>query len=109
MTLIADFTSRYAVIQMSDTLVSLNRQPPNEWDPRFNKTVIYLASDALVSISYSGLAYINQISTDSFIDRVLGELQHNLKSVIPPIIFVVDQKKRQQEIVLSVRTALIFR
>jgi hypothetical protein len=52
-TLIADFTSRYAVVQVSDRLVSLNRHPPDEWDPRSNKTVIFLASDAIVSISYS--------------------------------------------------------
>jgi hypothetical protein len=38
-----------------------------------------LASDALVSISYSGLAHINRIPTDLFIDRVLGELQHQPK------------------------------
>jgi len=59
--------------QVSDRLAS--RRPHSgdaePWDPTWNKSVILLASDALVAISFSGLAYLDGRPTDQWVAETL--------------------------------------
>lgn len=68
MTLVLTAISRHAVVQASDRLVSRAGRPA---DPLANKTVVYGARDALVAISYSGLAALEGLRTDDWIARQL--------------------------------------
>lgn len=45
-------------------------------DPDANKTVIYMASDAVVGIAYTGDAYVGGLPTDEWIAAQLFELHH---------------------------------
>jgi hypothetical protein len=69
MTLILTQASLRYVLQVSDRLVT---QEKKEFDPRSNKTIIYLARDALVSIAYSGRAYLDGTPTDQWIAEMLA-------------------------------------
>src|ERR1700692_187490 len=69
MTLILSHLSRVFALQSSDRLVTrLNTgQDPTPFDPLANKTIVYLARDAIVAMSYTGPAYIGQLTTDDWI------------------------------------------
>jgi len=69
MTLIETVSSGKIAIQASDRLVSLKRQPYDEWA---NKTVLFTAKDAIVVMSYTGDAYVGDEPTDVFIARILN-------------------------------------
>ena len=66
------------VVQVSDRLVTTGRGVNiKEHDPAANKTVVYRAADALVTLGYSGIAYIGETPTDWWIAQILyqGELK----------------------------------
>lgn len=67
-------TGRF-VLQVSDRLVSVpTRRGPRPHERTANKTVIYFARDAYVSISYTGLAYLDERTTDQWIaEKLIGE------------------------------------
>jgi hypothetical protein len=73
MTQILSLTARGYVLQASDRLVSMRRSPHvlEAHDPLFNKHILYVAKDAVVSIGFTGLAYISGIPTDQWIASVL--------------------------------------
>lgn len=58
---------------MSDRLASRRSQSGDAelWDPTWNKSVILLASDALVAISLSGPAYLDGKATDQWVTETL--------------------------------------
>jgi hypothetical protein len=60
------------VVQVSDRLVT-DAGSGKVLDPVTNKTVIYLARNAHVTIGYSGLAYIEGITTDRWIAQILRD------------------------------------
>jgi hypothetical protein len=62
-------TAQY-VLQVSDRLTSLDpgKRP---WDPLANKNVVYAARDGLISIGYTGVAYIRGLPTDTWIAQTL--------------------------------------
>jgi hypothetical protein len=62
-------TAEY-VLQVSDRLTSLDpgKRP---WDPLANKNVIYVARNGLISIGYTGAAYIGVLPTDTWIAQTL--------------------------------------
>ena len=62
-------TARY-VLQVSDRLVT-ETASCRPFDPLANKNVIYHARDAIVSIGYSGLAYLEGVPTDQWIAQKL--------------------------------------
>jgi hypothetical protein len=64
----------YAV-QVSDRLLTHRiRDRQKVFDCRSNKTLIYRAKDAFVSIGYAGLAYIDKMPTDEWIaERLWGD------------------------------------
>lgn len=73
MTLALSSVSRHAVVQATDRLISRGGKAE---DPLANKNVVYCARDALVTISYTGLAFLNGIRTDDWIARKLrGEAE----------------------------------
>jgi hypothetical protein len=60
------------IAQLSDRLVVAKRGSAIEQhDPAANKTVVFRASDAIVTIGYTGIAYVGQIPTDRWIAEVL--------------------------------------
>lgn len=72
MTLIVSVRSYCGTLQMSDRLLSRGGEP---WDPESNKTIVLSLSNAIVSISYSGPAYIEGFPTDQWIvQRLTGVL-----------------------------------
>jgi hypothetical protein len=71
MTLILTFGTPRYIIQVSDRFVT---QGQRLFDPVSNKTVIYYAKNAIVSIGYSGLAYLEDVPTDQWIaQKMRGE------------------------------------
>jgi hypothetical protein len=62
------------VLQVGDRLVSERRpgQPLTPRDPLFNKHILFLAKDAIVSIGFAGLAYVMGVPTDQWIASVLS-------------------------------------
>lgn len=73
MTLILAFAWPTHVFQVTDRLLTdTSEQKP--FDPMANKNVIYRARDAIVSMAYTGHAYINGIPTDQWIvEKLRGE------------------------------------
>ena len=74
MTLILSFTTRRDVIQVVDRLVSMSKRTDKKlrpFDPQSNKTLVYAARDAVVVISYTGLAYLDNMPTDQWIAQTL--------------------------------------
>jgi hypothetical protein len=74
MTLILSHLSRGFVLQVSDRLVTGARPgvAPAPFDLLANKTIIYQARDAIVSMSYTGRAYIGRLTTDDWIAKTLS-------------------------------------
>ena len=71
MTLILTLVTPQYVLQVSDRLVTRAGQ---EFDPASNKNLIYLAKNALVTIGYSGAAYLEGVPTDRWIaQRLWGQ------------------------------------
>jgi hypothetical protein len=60
-------------VQVSDRLVSISQGGKvRPLDPFANKAIIYCASDALVSIGYSGIACIGSMETDAWLAECLS-------------------------------------
>ena len=70
MTLILTEASIRYVVQASDRLLTQGRR---QFDPVSNKTIVYLCRDALVSIAYSGRAYLDETPTDQWIAELLTD------------------------------------
>lgn len=65
-------TPRY-VVQVSDRLVSKRKSEKLQpHDPRFNKHVLFGARDAIVTIGFTGLAYLANVPTDQWIAAMLA-------------------------------------
>jgi hypothetical protein len=64
-TQILTFACPLSIVQVSDRLLTaLQQGKSREFDPIANKTLVYRANDALVSIGYSGIAYIDNMPTE---------------------------------------------
>jgi hypothetical protein len=77
MTLILTQASGRYVLQVSDRLLTQPRRR-KPFDPASNKTILYLTTDALVSIAYSGGAYLDETPTDQWIAETLKGERHAL-------------------------------
>src|SRR4051794_23401448 len=75
MTLILSVAGPIGVVQVSDRLTSFvsgGRRRPH--DPLANKTVLFLAKDAVAALSYTGKAYLDGIPTDQWMaERIRGD------------------------------------
>jgi len=69
MTLILTRASRDYVLQVADRLVTLPGGQP--FDAMSNKTVLYCARNGVVTMGYTGLAYLGGIPTDQWIVQTL--------------------------------------
>jgi len=68
MTLVLSLLTTRYVMQVADRLVTADGKLI---DPASNKSLIYLARNAIVAIGYSGLAYLDGIPTDEWIAQTL--------------------------------------
>lgn len=73
MTLILMRASEDYVTQAVDRLVTY--QNGGEFDPRSNKAVVYACSDAIVSITYTGIAFLGNIPTDQWLVEQITQRQ----------------------------------
>jgi hypothetical protein len=74
MTLILTAVHRHGVIQVVDRLVTRRANGGAEqFDPRANKTVLFSARDAFITLAYTGLAYIDGLPTDQWIAETLRD------------------------------------
>ena len=66
--------AQYA-LQISDRQLSEEKQPGQyeAWDRASNKSVILLGHDGLISMGYSGPAFISGATTDGWIAEVVAE------------------------------------
>lgn len=77
MTLILAIATPAYVLQVGDRLTTREYQYPSgarvvrPYDTTANKTIIYGAKDALVTIGWSGAAYIQGLTTDNWLAQVL--------------------------------------
>jgi hypothetical protein len=77
MTLVLAIATPAYVLQVSDRLTTRNYKYPSgrrvvkAHDAAANKTIVYGAKDALVTIGYSGAAYVQGLATDSWLAQVL--------------------------------------
>jgi len=72
MTLVLSAATPGFVVQAADRLLTkaINNKP-RPFDPVANKTIVYRATDALVSLSYSGVAYVKSQPTDEWLAELL--------------------------------------
>lgn len=68
MTLILGQASHQFVLQVSDRLVTQDGKP---FDQISNKTILYVAPDAVISMAYTGLAYLDGIPTDQWLANII--------------------------------------
>ncbi len=68
MTLNLVVANHWHVVQVSDRRLTLNGEP---WDDHANKCIVLLCRDALLSLTYTGLAYIGDVPTDQWIADIL--------------------------------------
>lgn len=72
MTLILTAVHRDFVLQVGDRLVSVQRgKSVTPYDAIANKTIVYRARDAIVTIGYAGLAYMDGQPTDQWLAAFL--------------------------------------
>src|SRR5215211_2745881 len=85
MTQIISYANRNFALQVGDRLVSERRprQPISPRDPLFNKHVLFLAKDAIVSIEFAGLAYVTGVPTDQWIASVLYGNHYQVPKAAP--------------------------
>src|SRR4051812_38546050 len=69
MTLVLTLASRAFVLQVSDRMLSLNRQPLY---PASNKTVVVLARDGMYPASSPGLARLGAVAPDDWMARKIA-------------------------------------
>lgn len=82
MTLIISKASINYILQVSDRLVTMDQKP---FDPLSNKSIIYCALNGILSISYTGVAFIGSLPTDQWIaEKLLG---HSFQEVKKPPAF----------------------
>jgi hypothetical protein len=72
MTLILGIYTNWHAIQVSDRLVRLATAPPLPYDTLANKTVVYFARRGVLSISFTGIAYIGRTPTDQWVAEKLS-------------------------------------
>jgi hypothetical protein len=73
MTLVITRASNRGVLQVADRLVTT--QSGARFDELANKNLVYLAKDAIASIAYTGLAYLEELPTDVWLARELTGLE----------------------------------
>jgi hypothetical protein len=85
-TLLAATVTKGGVFQVSDRLVSKGGQP---FDPTANKNLISIGPTLVASLSYTGIAYVNDLPTDEWIAetllrRPLPRADYGSAPIVPP-------------------------
>ncbi len=78
MTLILNGLGPYSAYQVSDRLVTIRAcgNGAKEFDAFSNKTVVFRGADGIISISYTGLAFIRKKPTDQWMAEILSGRVH---------------------------------
>lgn len=71
MTLILSYVCPGYVLQVSDRLLTTVESPPRRYDDASNKSIVWAGRDAVVTMSYTGIAYIKGIPADQWIAEQL--------------------------------------
>ena len=82
MTLILGVYTNWHAMQVSDRLVSVRATAPIPFDVLANKNVVYFGRRGIVSISYSGLAYIAGRTTDTWIAENLSGVDLSVEAAL---------------------------
>jgi hypothetical protein len=69
MTLILSVATPACALHVGDRLVSKDEEPH---DPLANKSVVFRATDGLLAFGYTGLAFLEDVPTDTWIADVLS-------------------------------------
>lgn len=74
MTLILSITTPHASVHASDRRVTMAapRATPRIYSPLENKTIIFVAADAVGTIGFTGIAFVGQQPTDQWLANVLA-------------------------------------
>lgn len=110
MTLVFSLINAACVVQASDRLTTRwqNNRLLGQHDPLANKTVVYLASDGPMILSFAGVAYVGSEPTDEWIARhLIGEAHHRWPDGrIPTIGFRRTPLKRFNEAAWGLQCAI---
>jgi len=68
-TLVISQASRWCALQVTDRLVTQGSRP---FDEASNKNIIFVADDASVTMGYTGIGYLDDVTTDEWIACQLG-------------------------------------
>jgi hypothetical protein len=87
MTLILTAVTPHYILQVSDRLISIKSRPDDvrPADARSNKVVVYQPTDGMVTIAYAGLAYINNVNTDTWLAELLSGISLQEDNKAPPM------------------------
>ena len=69
MTLIHSFACKGYVLQVSDRRVT---HKGKVFDSLANKAIVYVGADGVMSVAYTGLAYIDEVHTDQWMAEILS-------------------------------------
>jgi hypothetical protein len=88
MTLILTKASKHFIIQVTDRLVSrgVGRGNPVAFDPIANKNVVFAARNAVVTMGFTGVAFIGDLPTDQWIVEKLTGIEFS-RTEKPPMMF----------------------
>lgn len=89
MTVIGSLRAGPFVQQGSDRLVTAGRRVH---DPAANKTVLFVASDGVAAVSYTGAAYVGDVPTDQFVAETIA--RRSFGSDPPPLSATLGRVER---------------
>src|SRR5262245_15870166 len=81
MTLIISLTSPSYVLQVTDRLLTQNQSP---FDQHANKNILFVARNAIVTMGYTGIAFLGDVPTDQWIVEKLTGVKFD-PSRPPPV------------------------
>jgi len=77
MTLVLSQISHFFVLQVSDRLLTQGKEP---FDPIANKNVLYVATNGIISLGYTGVAFLDALPTDQWIVEKLTGMAFDNRS-----------------------------
>lgn len=107
MTLVLTLATPLAVVQASDRLVTLrprhSGEAPRPYDVLANKSILYQAQNALVTIGYSGIAFINGCPTDEWLaEQIWAQKLPRMPGKTSPVSMALGHAPKVRDIGLTV-------
>ncbi len=79
MTLIIEYIQNRFFVSVSDRLTTISKRPQNT---KFNKTIYCMVGDAYVCISFTGIAFVNDMPTDDWLASLILREKYSDKAAI---------------------------